>query len=179
MRNGLDNPKPVVPGEVMNVSIKLDDIGYEIPAGHKLRLAVSTAYFPLIWPAPKNAKLTLDLASSYLTIPCHDRTATLLRDLGQGYVCQVKKTKRIRPEKHKRLVQIDSKNGLVTTKISDDFGKFTFVEHDLTVGESCKETHSILPDDPSSAMSECSWHCLLYTSPSPRDMRRSRMPSSA
>ena len=24
-----------------------------------------------------------------------------------------------------------------------------------------------------------SWNCLLYTSPSPRDMRRSRMPSSA
>ena len=23
------------------------------------------------------------------------------------------------------------------------------------------------------------WRCLLYTSPSPRDMRRSRMPSSA
>ena len=158
MRNGLDNPKQVVPGEVMNVSIKLDDTGYEIPAGHKLRLAVSTAYFPLIWPAPKNAKLTLDLASSYLTIPCHDRTATLLRDLGQGYVCEVKKTKRIRPENHERLIQLDSKNGLVTTKISDDFGKFTFVEHDLTVGESCKETHSILPDDPCSAMSECSWH---------------------
>ena len=57
-----------------------------------------------------------------------------------------------------RLIQLDSKNGLVTTKISDDFGKFTFVEHDLTVGESCKETHSILPDDPCSAMSECSWH---------------------
>jgi len=33
----------------MNVSIKLDDTGYEIPAGHKLRLAISTAYFPLIW----------------------------------------------------------------------------------------------------------------------------------
>ena len=25
----------------------------------------------------------------------------------------------------------------------------------------------------------CTWVCLLYTSPSPRDMRRSRMPSSA
>ena len=95
MRNGLDSPKPVVPGEVMNVSIKLDDTGYEIPAGHKLRLAISTAYFPLIWPAPKKAKLTLDLASSCLTIPCHDRSATLLRDLGQGYVCPVKKTKKI------------------------------------------------------------------------------------
>ncbi len=46
----------------------------------------------------------------------------------------------------------------MTTKISDDFGKFTFVEHDLTVGESCKETHSILPDDPCSAKEECSWY---------------------
>ena len=73
--------------------------GYEIPAGHKLRLAISTAYFPLIWPAPKNAELILDLASSYLTIPCHDRTATLLRDLGQGYVCQVKKTKKNKTRK--------------------------------------------------------------------------------
>ena len=158
MRNGLDCPKLVVPGEVMDVSIKFDDTGYEIPAGHKLRLAVSTAYFPLIWPAPKKAKLTLDLAFSYLTVPCHDRTETLLRDLGQGYVCPVKKTKKIRPEKHDRLVQIDARDGLVTTKINDDFGKYTFLEHNLTVGESCKEIHSILPDDPCSAMSDCSWH---------------------
>jgi len=158
MRNGLDCPKIVVPGEVMDVSIKFDDTGYEIPAGHKLRLAVSTAYFPLIWPAPKKAKLTLDLAFSYLTVPCHDRTETLLRDLGQGYVCPVKKTKKIRPEKHDRLVQIDARDGLVTTKINDDFGKYTFLEHNLTVGESCKEIHSILPDDPCSAMSDCSWH---------------------
>jgi len=26
------------------------------------------------------------------------------------------------------------------------------------VGESCNETHSILPDDPYSASSECCWH---------------------
>ena len=33
------------------------------------------------------------------------------------------------------------------------------------------------PDD-ESLCDQC-WYCLLYTSPSPRDMRRSRMPSSA
>ena len=27
--------------------------------------------------------------------------------------------------------------------------------------------------------SQCSWSCLLYTSPSPRDLSTSRMPSSA
>ena len=33
--------------------------------------------------------------------------------------------------------------------------------------------------DPSHLTYLQDWHCLLYTSPSPRDMRRSRMPSSA
>jgi len=34
------------------------------------------------------------------------------------------------------------------------------------------------PDDWTSALAEA-WTCLLYTSPSPRDRTRSRMPSSA
>lgn len=158
MRNGLDCPKLVVAGEAINVSIKLDDTGYQIPAGHRLRLAVSNAYFPLLWPTPKKTKLTLDLASACLTIPCHDRSAALARDLGQGYVCPVNKTKKIRPEKHDRLIQTDATDGRVTTLINDDFGEFTFLEHNLTVGESCNERHSILPDDPHSASSECRWH---------------------
>ena len=33
--------------------------------------------------------------------------------------------------------------------------------------------------DPSEELSEMAKHCLLYTSPSPRDVLRSRMPSSA
>ena len=52
MRDGLDCPKLVVAGEATNVSIKLDDTGYQVPVGHRLRLAVSSAYFPLLWPAP-------------------------------------------------------------------------------------------------------------------------------
>ena len=32
---------------------------------------------------------------------------------------------------------------------------------------------------PGAASSQRHWHCLLYTSPSPRDRTRSRMPSSA
>ena len=34
-------------------------------------------------------------------------------------------------------------------------------------------------DKPNCSRETCSFSCLLYTSPSPRDMRRSRMPSSA
>ena len=57
----------------------------------------------------------------------------------------------------------------------------------LSVFRSNKEIYAQLVDDvngntlvsSSSAEKEISKSCLLYTSPSPRDMRRSRMPSSA
>jgi putative CocE/NonD family hydrolase len=158
MREGFDNPQTVVAGEVISLCIKLDDTGYQIPTGHRLRLAISSAYFPLIWPAPQEVKLTLDLASACLTLPIHDRSTTLNRDLGQGYVCPVGKTKEIRPEKHSRITQTDAADERVTTLIDDDFGEFTFVDHNLTVAQSCTEKHTILPHDPHSAYSECRWH---------------------
>ena len=37
----------------------------------------------------------------------------------------------------------------------------------------------ILDTDNSGEVDEKEWYCLLYTSPSPRDQRGSRMPSSA
>ena len=47
-------------------------------------------------------------------------------------------------------------------KVAKDLG-VTFLEHDVTNPDRWQEVIA----------------CLLYTSPSPRDMRRSRMPSSA
>jgi hypothetical protein len=142
----------------MDITIKLDDIGYEIPQGHKLRLAISTAYFPLLWPAAQKGNLSLDLSTAQLSIPCHDRTGQLTRDLGQGYVCPVNKITEIRPETHTRVTQTNAANGQQTTVIDDVFGEFTFVDHGLTVGDVCREEHSILPHDPNSATSFCKWH---------------------
>ena len=158
MRTGLDTPQAVIAGQPMDITIKLDDTGYELPQGHKLRLAISTAYFPLLWPAPQKANVSIELSTARLSIPQHDRTGSLTRDLGHGYVCPVSEIKSIRPEKHTRTTQINAANGLHTTFINDDFGEFTFVAHNLTVGETCREEHSVLPHDPHSATSLCKWH---------------------
>ena len=45
-------------------------------------------------------------------------------------------------------------------------------------GGGCLDRHGRLRAGPSNRGSE-GWSCLLYTSPSPRDKRQSRMPSSA
>lgn len=51
-RNGLDRCDRLVPGEWMTVTVPLKACAYRIPAGHRLRLSLSGADFPTLWPAP-------------------------------------------------------------------------------------------------------------------------------
>jgi hypothetical protein len=58
-RHGHDEVVPLQPGERYDVAVRLDAIGQAIPAGHRLRVAVSTAYWPWAWPSPEPVTLTL------------------------------------------------------------------------------------------------------------------------
>ena len=65
-RDGHEKPAPLAIGERYRVRIQLNDAGSVFPAGHRVRLALSTAYWPMIWPSPEKATLlifggTLDL----------------------------------------------------------------------------------------------------------------------
>ena len=65
-RDGHEKPAPLAIGERYRVCVQLNDAGSVFPAGHKVRLAISTAYWPMIWPSPEQATLlifggTLDL----------------------------------------------------------------------------------------------------------------------
>ncbi len=50
-------PTRLVPGETYTVRLALKATGYRIAAGHRLRLTVGTAHWPLIWPAPDIGRL--------------------------------------------------------------------------------------------------------------------------
>ena len=52
-RESHEFPRPVTPGEAMDIELKLDDIAYQVPAGHRLRVAVSSSYWPMVWPSPE------------------------------------------------------------------------------------------------------------------------------
>jgi uncharacterized protein len=58
-RDGDETPVPLVPGQRYRVRIQLNDAGAVFPAGHRIRVALSTAYWPMIWPPPVNATVTL------------------------------------------------------------------------------------------------------------------------
>lgn len=52
-------PEPLVPGQRYRVHLKLNDCGATFPIGHRIRMALSTTYWPMIWPAPHEATVTI------------------------------------------------------------------------------------------------------------------------
>ena len=46
-----DPPTALVPGECMQVSLTLDQMAYRLAPGHRLRLALSSTYWPWVWPS--------------------------------------------------------------------------------------------------------------------------------
>ncbi len=77
-RNSHERPRPPTPDELVDVTLNLNDIAHRFPAGHQLRLAISTSYWPLIWPAPKPFTLTVECGTSKLDLPL--RTPQVLDD---------------------------------------------------------------------------------------------------
>jgi len=62
-------PQPLEAGQFHRVRVKLNDCGYAFRAGHRIRLALSTAYWPLLWPAPAAATLTISTEDAILLMP--------------------------------------------------------------------------------------------------------------
>ncbi|UXN70653.1 CocE/NonD family hydrolase [Devosia neptuniae] len=73
-RDSHAEPAPLVPGQAYDVAVKLNDCGYRFPAGHRIRVSIATAYWPMVWPSPEAATLTIDTATSRLDLPTRSDT---------------------------------------------------------------------------------------------------------
>ncbi len=58
-RDGYENATPLQPGRRYRIRIQLNDAGSAVPADHRIRVAISTAYWPMVWPAPEKATVTI------------------------------------------------------------------------------------------------------------------------
>ena len=68
-RESHEHPEPLEPGRRYRVTVQLNGVAQRFPAGHRLRLSLSTSYWPLAWPSPKPARLTVFTGVSTLELP--------------------------------------------------------------------------------------------------------------
>ncbi len=58
-RDSHEAPSALEPGRRYRIRLQLNDCAARLPAGHRIRVALSTSYWPMIWPAPEIATVTV------------------------------------------------------------------------------------------------------------------------
>jgi uncharacterized protein len=74
-RESHQHPSPLEPGRAYDVEIPLNFTSHRFAAGSRIRAAISESLWPLVWPSPQVATLTLDLGASRLELPVRDPPA--------------------------------------------------------------------------------------------------------
>lgn len=155
-RDGHLSPKAVAPDEMMQVEVRLDDIAYRVEAGNRLRVAISSTYWPLVWPSPEAVTLTLHDGS--LALPLRPATGTTDEwTFAVPEAASPWQIETLRPSSNRREIEADAKTDVVTLTIVDDFGETRDLDHGLRVGGVAREIWRIHPDDPLHAFGETHW----------------------
>ena len=158
MRESRETPTALEPGKRYRMKIKMDDIAWRLPKGHRLRVSISTSYFPLMWPAPEPVTLTVYAGKSQLHLPVRKDVAgeTPLSWKSAEAAPAVDMTEIAKPW-NKRETVIDPETGELRIEIADDFGEYVINPHGLGIHSAGREKYSIMPDDPLSAKMETHW----------------------
>lgn len=156
-RDSHETPTQLTPGKVYRVAVKLDDIAYAFPPGHRIRLAISTAYWPMIWPSPEPVTLTVQMGASTLSLPVRQGENETPPVFPPAEAAPLRKTESLRNSDQSRVIEKDVGSGETLLRIIDDFGEERDLDTGLASGAIARETYSICPDSPLSAHVSIHW----------------------
>lgn len=157
-RKGNAEPQPMKPGETVAVELVLDACGYRFAPGHRLRLSLSSAYWPTILPPPCDAVLVIDLSALQLQLP-------LLGGHRRIEVPQppdpdpLPRYEVLTEGLSARSVERDLQQGVTHYRVHEDTGLSRHPETGLCTRDIRREVWSIAPDDPLSLAAEIHWTC--------------------
>jgi uncharacterized protein len=157
-RESHEHPAPLAPGERMQVVLDLDGIAQAIPAGHRLRLAISPAYWPWLWPAPEPVTLGVHTTTSSVTLPVRAPRPEddQLRPFCEPEQAPGLEQEKLDPVEGSRTVMRDFATG--RTELRFDWaagGRYRLVDAGLEAGYWTETVYSIVPGDPLSAEVRC------------------------
>ncbi|MFF4539112.1 CocE/NonD family hydrolase [Streptomyces aureus] len=174
-RRGPGRTDPWDPGTTETVVLDLDPIGYAFPAGHRVRLGVSSAYWPWIWPQPgSEAGFTLDPAGSALELPVRTRGSDPSIVFGEPEESEplgVTVSATLDEPRPQRLVVRDVAAGTWRLEVNPGRGGAQVHPDGLEYTEDARETYTIDASDPLSARTDSTWSIRLHRPDLPWDAR--------
>jgi uncharacterized protein len=157
-RNGHERSEALSPGTAVDVTIMLKTVAYALPPAHRLRLAISTAYWPWLWPSPEAVTVTISTAGlSTLSVPIRQPRAEddELAPFGPAETAPPLPVTRLRQRRPRQTVTLDSATGQVTYRMARDFSGAQRLPSGLEYHDHDPVTFTIRQDDPLSAEVRC------------------------
>ncbi|MEO3434090.1 CocE/NonD family hydrolase [Inquilinus sp. CAU 1745] len=148
-RDSHETPEALEPGKTYTARVQLKHVAQIFRAGHRLRLSISTSYFPVAWPAPDDATLTVHTGASRLHLPLREDAlhAPEPRDLGHARGALAMPLEIDEPSTADWQVIENLADGSVRVEITADEGKSTIVGADLKTWGRTVETYGYQGND--------------------------------
>ncbi|MBC6439499.1 MAG: CocE/NonD family hydrolase [Rhodospirillales bacterium] len=158
-RDSHEHPEPLIPGKTYRVRLQLNDIAQHIPAGHRIRVALSNSLWPMFWPSPEPVTVLLRTGRSSLGLPLRDARAEdgALRQFGPPESSAPWETETLEPADYQRRVEHDDTTGQTRMTVVNDSGLTRDPETGWTFGSRVWQAFDIKENDPASAHMTVHW----------------------
>ena len=147
-RNGNDRPEALTPGEFFRAQVPLNHVAQVFPKGHRLRVSLSTSYWPLAWPSPEPVKLTLRTTGSALGLPVRpgrEEDVTIHFQSPEG--APPLTMTQLEPPHHNWLVHRDLAEDTSILEVIQNQGVYRIDEIDLVVSNCTRNWYTYRDDD--------------------------------
>jgi putative CocE/NonD family hydrolase len=155
-RESHEHPSPLERGRLYRVRIAMNHIAHAFLPGHRLRVAISTSYWPQMWPASAPVTLTLQAGTGHLELPVRGPRVedVQLAPFGAPAGAPPLADRELRAGGTRRTVTTDISSGTTTVVMDKDSGGALIEAIGLAVDSASRETYRITAGDPLSAEGE-------------------------
>ncbi|MCW8327647.1 CocE/NonD family hydrolase [Photobacterium sp. SDRW27] len=155
-RDSHEKPTPLEPGKRYRVRVQLNDVAQSFPKGHRIRIAISSSYFPLAWPSCESAKLNIFTGSSQLILPIRaPRTESISFPPVEASASSAKQ--QLQEGHHNWRVIRELDKDLSTLEVINDAGVYRLEDINMVVKRQSREWYSYQCDDFTSPKGKTLW----------------------
>jgi uncharacterized protein len=157
-RNSHENPEPLEPGRRYQARIPLKHVAQHFAAGHRVRVSISTGYFPVAWPVPEEATVTIHAGRLALPVRPPRAEDALLPVFAPAEGAPKLEIEQISDSDVHRRLSEDLGNQRMAVEIGAGAGAYRIVANDLTVSTRGTERYSFEGDNMQTVTGEAAWH---------------------
>lgn len=170
-----ERPQSLIPGKKYKVTIRLKSLGYRFAKNNRIRIDISSTYWPQAWPSPQEVNLKIHYKrGTVLRLPVRKTLNTRKWEVffHKPEGSKPLAVKIIKPSSRKRFITRDLITGKYVLEDIKYGGKYKFVKSGIVKEELYKDKYSIVEKDPLSARVDCKrdifismkkWHAAVKT----------------